>query len=81
MKNIQFINNRLYSTNALNLIDKIVKKRRLLNIRTTLRLRQENFCARIVSEQSFYINKFCCKIITKDLIWKYSETATPWVFD
>ena len=50
-------------------------------IRTTLKLSQGNVCARMVSELTFYIKKFTHKIITKDLIWKYSETATPWVFD
>ena len=30
---------------------------------------------------SFYIEKFSHKIMKKNLIWKYSETATPWVFD
>ena len=29
----------------------------------------------------FISKKFSYEIITKDLIWKFSETATPWVFD
>ena len=45
------------------------------------KLARENDCARMVSEWTFYINKFSYKIIAKDSIQKYSKSATPWVFD
>ena len=54
---------------------------RSLNIPTTLKLSQGNVYALMVSELSLHMKKFSYKIITKNLIWKYSETATPWVFD
>ena len=44
-------------------------------------LARETFAPIWILSKVIYIQKFSCKIITKDLIWKYSETATSWVFD
>ena len=43
---------------------------RLFDIRTTLKVSQENVPAHLVSEGTFYVNKFTYEIITKYLTWK-----------